>query len=427
VETPEQIFSGDRTEIFLVKPISTNDEHLTHNCNNVLQLISSKLGCSIIDNHNGSNAETNTITVLQGSELTPVSNHPTMKQLGIWISPLSDEDFEDEYIRQQKKCAIIPENPVAILDCGQSDSNRPTAKKEYVDELLRLFEESGVGVIFTSGKRSRENLKIVDNMQRWRRSKTDSLDLLQTIHLEIKNTGGLDEVSCQGTAEKIAGALEQYISNETLANEAYKTVANIFVQHLSKAMEEVGHYLFKTFFDENITLARQKQPNKNLSFHQFIKMLHDNHAHPPSKSWCYNAVNLAADKKEFEMEGFTDYEKIGLTHKVYLTQVGDKELKKQLIQETIESRLSVRQLLQKIQDTKKERMRIDSRELPSKQQMESFDVKRLMTYKKKVENKIKKLETQLSLYEISKRQYLQFQRDLARCIEQKNSESKKKK
>jgi len=139
-------------------------------------------------------------------------------------------------------------------------------------------------------------------------------------------------------------------ADEDLVEEAYKTIESIVVQHFTKTMEEVGEYLIKNFFDDDVERALSQNPTKKKSLGKLIAKLRSEGEGSPSRTWIYNSVKLVADKRYFEENHVKEYSKLKHSHKVYLTHVKDMETKKDLVIETVKKGYSVAQLKERIKE-----------------------------------------------------------------------------
>ena len=150
-------------------------------------------------------------------------------------------------------------------------------------------------------------------------------------------------------------SVEQLLETEDepdmgLVEEAGIKLTEIISHHYENAMIEAGNYIVKTFFDNDIERARKKQATKEKSLHQLILFLQNQKNNAPSKSWLYNAVNLAVDSSDYQK--YHMYAKLMLSHKIELLPISHHGLKKQLIKETVENKLSVSQLKDRIVQVK---------------------------------------------------------------------------
>lgn len=185
--------------------------------------------------------------------------------------------------------------------------------------------------------------------------------------------------------------------DEELVEEAYTRVTEIFASNYNSLLEEVGEYLLETFFDGDYKEAKEGKPVKEKSFNQLIKKFQNADIKAPSKSWCYNAINIAVDKKEFQEIGFSQYEQLKPTQKVYINRLNNFDKKKELIKDTIEKNYSVRELKEHIDAIKVKRDRLSLEDLSVDKDGEKLRTKsitELMKLKNKAEEKIKQLKNE---------------------------------
>lgn len=146
----------------------------------------------------------------------------------------------------------------------------------------------------------------------------------------------------EAQAEDTAVAVVETEADENLVDEAYAKIETVFVEKMNAIMEEVGAYLLDTFFDGDTKRAQKKDPVKEASFKRLIEKLGEEHPSFGKKSWLYNAINIAIDAKLFRDAEISEYEKLGLTHKVYLTHVKDFDEKVEIAREAAEKAFTTR-------------------------------------------------------------------------------------
>ncbi len=84
---------------------------------------------------------------------------------------------------------------------------------------------------------------------------------------------------------------------------AYKHLKNIFAKHFQNAMLECGQYLVQTFYDGDYVLAQEKKFTGNKTLSKLIKRIQQDakeKGDAPSRTWLYDAVNLAIDNHRYE-------------------------------------------------------------------------------------------------------------------------------
>jgi len=127
------------------------------------------------------------------------------------------------------------------------------------------------------------------------------------------------------------------VKYDQIVEEAYQHLKGIFIKHVQNAMIEAGQYLVNKMYDGNYELAKKKEPNGTKSLAKLYKKIQQDaleKGNAPSRTWLYDAVNLAIDHHIFENHALSSvYGRLGHSHKVNLTYVPDIEIKKALIQE----------------------------------------------------------------------------------------------
>lgn len=195
---------------------------------------------------------------------------------------------------------------------------------------------------------------------------------------------------------------EEEVADEALVNEAYDKVSEIVVRRLSETMEEVGEYLLKTFFGDDIAKAQSNSPTKAKSLNALIKKIRKTQGDSPSRTWLYNSVKLVADKRLFEKEGLPEYQKLGHSHKVYLTHLGDLGKKKELIKEAVQKNYTVAKLKKRIAEEKGSMPIGSLANLPQEEALGKWSLEKLESMHAKAEENIKKLTERLKAYKESK-------------------------
>ena len=199
--------------------------------------------------------------------------------------------------------------------------------------------------------------------------------------------------------------------NDDVIEEAYKKLKGIFTKNIQnamyKSMLECGHYLVVTFYG-TYEKAQEKEYTRNKSMSKLIaKLKHDSkEGKAPSRAWVYDAVNLAIDNHLLENKILpSEYRQLGNSHKITLTYAPDNEIKKKLIEETIDKKYSVLKLRQRIREEKRN---LDAdylsveKEIPV-EKLKTLNEEKLNQLKEKIQTEAsilkKKLEEQIKLYE----------------------------
>lgn len=142
-------------------------------------------------------------------------------------------------------------------------------------------------------------------------------------------------------------------ADDRLVDKVYGKLSEIFSSHYRDALLESGRYIIKTFFNDDIELARKKNPVKDLSYTQLIKKLQDSDSQSPRKSWLFNAVNLVI--QEYDCSSVHTYGQLNISHKVKLLPIKDSSLKEQIISEVVGERMTVKEMGDRIKALRKPR------------------------------------------------------------------------
>jgi len=168
------------------------------------------------------------------------------------------------------------------------------------------------------------------------------------------------------------------VKYDQVVEEAYQHLKGIFIKHVQNAMLEAGQYLVNKMYDGNYELAKKKEPNGTKSLAKLYKKIQQDaleKGNAPSRTWLYDAVNLAIDHHIFENHALSSvYGRLGHSHKVNLTYAPDIEIKKALIQEIDQKKYSVARLRERIREEKR---KTDIAYIPMNEEM---PIKRLMTF-----------------------------------------------
>lgn len=145
--------------------------------------------------------------------------------------------------------------------------------------------------------------------------------------------------------------LDDTDADKELVEIAVQEIKNLVSKNFANAMMEVGQYLIKEFFDDDLELAKQKKSKKESSFFKVITKLKVPGERNPSKSWLYNAINLVVDSAA--LADFHSFGKLPLSSKLLLSGVKDEDRKKELADIACNENLSASQLRERINESKK--------------------------------------------------------------------------
>ena len=202
-------------------------------------------------------------------------------------------------------------------------------------------------------------------MNQWFRIEGYTLEQAQSIQLEFKYTGIREKGCIQSAGIKIAKAISKLLSvpflpmddmDDEKVEKAYEHLKSIFIKHFQNAMLECGKYLIQTFYGGNYELAQEKKFTNNKFLAALIKKIQADATEKgdaPSRTWLYDAVNLAIDDYLFEQNQLPSvYGQLGHSHKVNLTSA-PIEVKRTLVQEAFDKEYTVAELRDRIREEKK--------------------------------------------------------------------------
>ena len=193
-------------------------------------------------------------------------------------------------------------------------------------------------------------------------------------------------------------------SEEEKIEEAYEHLKNIFVKHFQNAMLECGRYLIETFYGGKYELAQEKKFTSNKSLAKLIKRIQQDatkKGDAPSRTWLYDAVNLAIDYHLYEQKKLPSvYGQLGHSHKVKLTSAPDK-VKSDLVLEAVEKQYTVAKLRERIMEEKDKLNpdRVSLKEAMSIKKLGTLEPKQLKALKAKTEVLVKKVQDEVKLYQ----------------------------
>jgi hypothetical protein len=153
--------------------------------------------------------------------------------------------------------------------------------------------------------------------------------------------------------------------DEKLVEEACNKIVNLFSKHMEKAVLDTGYYLIEKFFDNNFENASKTKKIENSSdgntlnqvFERFKRTSSDSEetSPGPSKSWLYDAINIAVQDHHFKALGednksFQTYGKLLLSHKKELCRLKDIEDKEEFLETPGIENMSFRQFKDELSD-----------------------------------------------------------------------------
>jgi DNA polymerase III delta prime subunit/DNA repair photolyase len=339
---------------------------------------------------------------------------PGVPALIVWIHGISDESIKAEAKNKDSHFGGKPDDLHALIGYGQGPNpsklttdieNRFTAKTAIVEKFKDILTQNGMATILTREHAKNYRGRDPNNMNQWFLNQGYDLSQVESLQLEIKETGFRGDGDIEKTVEIISNALLAMIepvkeinepvvelvamdtaqanllpvpieteADEGLVERAYNELAGIFTEHIQRSMIEAGQYIIREFYGDDYEHARQKKTVRGQSLRRLIERLKEGSGNAPSKTWVYDAVNLAVDERQYS--AISAYGNLGHSKKVCLTHVKKPETKELLIQEAGE--YTVAELKKRIVEAKKKNIvKIPLENLPSIESLAKYDEKLL--------------------------------------------------
>lgn len=192
------------------------------------------------------------------------------------------------------------------------------------------------------------------------------------------------------------------VSDEVI-EDVYEHLKEVFIKHIHSYMLESGQYIVTKFYGDYET-AQKKKFTQTKSMSKLIKKIQDNAAEgqAPSRTWVYDAVNLAIDNYLFEQKQLSsEYGQLGYSHKMALTYAPDIKTKNALIEECIKNKYIVAKLRERITEEKTKNKTggiLLHNDITEEELNKITDVKSLKKIKTKLKKDSEALEIQLNIY-----------------------------
>jgi len=300
--------------------------------------------------------------------------------LVVWIHGIDTENLNNE----EEKMGVQKDSVDCLIGYGQPDGH--TARPETIAALQKLFKQQVIEAIPTRDDAPKYRGWAKSNMNQWfrqpKQKKYNDLNRVQSIQLEFAMSRRRKDV-VPDTAKRLSNVLNGLINppegkkdtklpvaaipslkksedhypdslekdaDDTLVDKAYRFLEGIFSRHFYGALLEAGQYLVKEFYGDDYERAHQKKMIKDKSLHRLIQRLQEGTGDAPSPAWIYNAVKIAVDDRR--LAEVSIYRNLPQSHKVLLAYIKDDETKKKLIEESVEKKLTVAELRERIKEIK---------------------------------------------------------------------------
>ena len=318
---------------------------------------------------------------------------------------------------------INPDEIKVLVGYGQkTDNDRLTAEPETAAQLIESLTQHDLKAVAANPDIPQGTKSFCghdrNNMNQLFRAGEYRDENVQSFQLEFRKLGCRDTAkNIEETAHKLVKAISTLLpvvvvesksilddEDDDKVEKAYEHLKKIFVKHLQKAMLQCGQYLIETFYGGKYELAQKKKFTSNKSLAKLIKRIQEDATEKgdaPSRTWLYDAVNLAIDNHLCEQKKLPSvYGQLGHSHKVNLTSAPD-EVKPTLVQETFEKQYTVAKLRERIREEKDKLNpdRLSLKKAMSIKKLGTLKPKQLKALKAKTEALVKKVQNEAKLYQ----------------------------
>jgi len=190
--------------------------------------------------------------------------------------------------------------------------------------------------------------------------------------------------------------------SDDVIEDVYQHLKTTFVKNFQdaayKSMLECGQYLVQKFYG-TYEKAQEKKFTRTESMSKLIKKIRDNASddNVPSRTWIYDAVNLAIDNYLFEQKQLPSaYGQLGHSQKVNLTYAPDLKCKINLIKTLDEP--TVTKIREGISKAKKKKDNLSLEENISENKLKDLTEKRLKSYQEKIKRLQNEIEKKSEIY-----------------------------
>ena len=286
--------------------------------------------------------------------------------LVVWIHGIGKDNLETEIqklgVKKDIQCFI-----------GYGQPGKLSANRKTVDDLIKLLKVNSIlAHVARVGSNYCGHSDLL--MNQWFRLNKYELKDVESVQLEFKEKGIRRDNDLDKAAQNIANALSELLnlkihggqttdetknllpikevigetkSDTALVDKAYAKISDIFYSHAGDAAFEVGEFIVREFFNNEIELVKSQSPVKELSLNQLINKIQSSYHKQPSRSWVLQAVKLYVETRELETTVQT-YGQLLISHKILLFPIRNRDTKIQLIQETVQNRYTVVDLKNRI-------------------------------------------------------------------------------
>ena len=150
--------------------------------------------------------------------------------------------------------------------------------------------------------------------------------------------------------------------DKKLVDEAVEWIRDTALENIKKTFVEVGNYILKKFFNDDIELARSKNPFKNASFRALAERC-GTADFPVSKTWLNNAVGVALMTRQLPSTK-SAFKLLAPTLQETLLPLKDPERVEKVAEKVIEGEYSLRQARKAVDQERARTTKDDGRGRP---------------------------------------------------------------
>jgi len=137
--------------------------------------------------------------------------------------------------------------------------------------------------------------------------------------------------------------------DKALVNAAVKFINEKANETLYKGSEEIGAYILKKFFDNDIQQAASRNPRKPASYRALCE-----HPNLVIKPEALSVMVRVAAQEKFFLDKKLDVKKLSYSHKAELVKIPNDDKKLKLVKNIVSNPVSVRKLQERISKMRKE-------------------------------------------------------------------------
>ena len=205
-------------------------------------------------------------------------------------------------------------NPMRILSSG--------AYQE--DPIVEVFQLSRDTSVETEWVIQRSDIEV--------RPMTEGTNDIRVVDIEMMGTGEVLMACTLGVKQSKDSQIP--LRNDSVVvfwdpdaiDEAVDEIAKILQRTVFRGMRQIGEYVLKQFYDNDVSLVRSRSHGKHATLRALIKRCKDRGL-PVSRTFLNNSINVAILVGELELAGSSqDYKSLSKSHQVELLSVGRADI-----------------------------------------------------------------------------------------------------